>query len=40
MDFETDEETLPASVAPGTGPASDSGQTSITFVSEESTDEN
>jgi len=39
MDFETDEDALPACVATSPNSASGSGQTSITFVSEESTDE-
>src|SRR6185437_11859853 len=39
-DFETEPEDLPAAVRPGSSPHSGSGETSITFVSEESTDDN
>lgn len=39
-DFETEREDLPASVRPDSNPRSGSGQTSVTFVSEESTDDN
>lgn len=39
-DVETEREDLPASVRPGSSPGSGSGQTSVTFVSEESTDDN
>ena len=39
-DFETEQEDLPVSVRPGSSPRSGSGETSITFVSEESTDDN